>query len=529
VIRTLRLALAIVLAAAALVRAADPPANTIEPAELTTRPNLVGQTVVVEDRVRLFQFHPGEGYDELILRRTPVLFRLPKPIRPDAPPKQQCIRVQGTLVREGDRWFCDVIAFEMLPNDINRLDDAVAALRPADYQGRLHWARWAERRGKEFKDTALLDRARELDRDALRIEAERPAADPARHWLALAERAKDPRYPREESGALAHRGLRARLAAVKNSADAERLRKQIVGFFPNAQLEEGDAAGAGKWLAVYAKDPADAYRLALPDVRAYFDHQLWADTTERELDFQSAEAPDPDAAIEVADRAESQLRDRPEVARRLLQNALTAATRDLGRLRQTQVEQIGNLYRTKLRQPDRALTLVRDWLAEQRKNRLQRTDAEGRVALALRYETMLGDEQTALELLREAWKIDPDSKEVAEAFRRKGFRKVNDEWVDARKGRTESDSSAEAVPSPRAASSELSLKNSTPDEVRTRMGSKPSRIIRVATQSRVIEQWIYYGDRKTTFVNFRYDADQARPVVVSSYSIDTSTIRLRPR
>ena len=57
------------------------------------------------------------------------------------------------------------------------------------------------------------------------------------------------------------------------------------------------------------------------------------------------------------------------------------------------------------------------------------TDAEGPLELASNYEEMLGDTVTAVELLRKAWRIDPNSKEVAEAFRLRGYRKVRDEWV----------------------------------------------------------------------------------------------------
>ena len=72
--------------------------------------------------------------------------------------------------------------------------------------------------------------------------------------------------------------------------------------------------------------------------------------------------------------------------------------------------------------------MTREWL-EIRKSRLSDTDAEGPLELASHYEEMLGDTVTAVELLRKAWRIDPNSKEIAEAFRIRGFRKVRDEWV----------------------------------------------------------------------------------------------------
>ena len=92
------------------------------------------------------------------------------------------------------------------------------------------------------------------------------------------------------------------------------------------------------------------------------------------------------------------------------------------------------IYRVTLQQPEKARALYRSWLDEQKNRRLSPRDAEGRIALAEQYEALLDDRATALSLLRDAWKIDPESREVADAFRRQGFRKVNNEWVEPSKG-----------------------------------------------------------------------------------------------
>src|SRR5262249_10165329 len=100
--------LATALIVGSLGNAADPPSGLIEPSELTKRADLLGRSVALEDRVRLFMFHPGLGYDELSLKRTPVVFRLPARLRPEGQPRQRCVRVEGVLSRQGDQWYCDV-------------------------------------------------------------------------------------------------------------------------------------------------------------------------------------------------------------------------------------------------------------------------------------------------------------------------------------------------------------------------------------------------------------------------------------
>ena len=60
----------------------------------------------------------------------------------------------------------------------------------------------------------LAEAARELDGEAIRIEAERPSARPA-DWLALAQRARTRGIPEPVPSALAHRAFRARSPASR--------------------------------------------------------------------------------------------------------------------------------------------------------------------------------------------------------------------------------------------------------------------------------------------------------------------------
>ena len=59
----------------------------------------------------------------------------------------------------------------------------------------------------------------------------------------------------------------------------------------------------------------------------------------------------------------------------------------------------------------------------------------------------------------------------------------------------------------------------TIEQVRARLGGKPDRISRSATQDETIEQWIYQGPRGTQVVNIRRTRGRSRPEVVSSYTI----------
>src|SRR5205085_1460185 len=135
--------------------AADDGPREVEPSELTRRPELVGREVVVDDRVKLFILHEGTGFDEILLQRTPVVFRLPPDLRYQHPPDERVVRLKGVLRKAGDPWVCDVKAVELMPSDIQRLERAIAVLPPNDAEHRAAWARWAERRGTDFRDPVL--------------------------------------------------------------------------------------------------------------------------------------------------------------------------------------------------------------------------------------------------------------------------------------------------------------------------------------------------------------------------------------
>jgi hypothetical protein len=479
------------------------------------RPDLLGHEVVVDDRVSFFvQSNMGRYFDELYLKRTQVVFRLPPPLRFDQNPRAAAARVQGVLKKEGDLWVCEVRSLELLPPDLDRVNRGVAALPPLDSEGRAAWARWAEQRGKAFDDQALRKRSRELDGEAIRIEAERASARPA-DWFALAQRARTREVPEPEPSALAHRAFRAQLPDARTAPEWKTLQERIAAFFPNAAKPPSEDADLARWEVPYANDPAGAYRQAPVPVREVLDHRLWADATQGLLERQAAD--EPARAVQIADQASAQLPDRPQVAARMMEDGLGAATRQMGTLRQRDVEALAALYRDRLRQPERAKSLLRSWLDEQRKRRLSETDAEGRLALAGQYETLIDDRSTAIDLLQEAWKIDPQSKEVADAFLRRNYRRVGDRWVAPARSFTNDDASSAGAPP--AGHSEGSLLRLSPREVRAHLGGKPDRIVWSSSQGQTIEQWIYQGPKQVRYVNLLHTPGSFVPRVIADYTL----------
>ncbi len=500
----------------------------VDAAHLDRRADLVGRMVVVDDRVRFYQYHAGRGYDELYLKRTNVVFRLPARLRPEGAPRPMPVVVQGRLARDQDQLVCDVVTLKVLPNDLDRLDQAISALPARDFENRKAWAAWAEARGKAFKENALIQRARSLEAEALRLESEqkRVTVDAPKVWLTLAEEARRRKIAEPEPSALAHKALQAKLAAASKSDSIKEIIPLIERFFPEAARDRASGQiDLGRWNEAYANDPGAAYRAAPDAVRKALNRRLWADAVAKLLEVQAAL--DPRSAIELASRAETELPDRPQLATKLLNTGLDQARQNLGSLRLAEVRALAQAIREQLKDPQAALELYRNWLKIQR-DRLSETDAEGPVALAVLYEDLLQDRAAARELLERAWKIDPGSKEVAEAFRTRGYRRVKDQWVEAAPtsaaGETNSPTGAGSRPEP---SSPHGLRGKTPDEVSQLMASKPEGKVISGTKGQIIEQWIFLvpNQSQVRYVNFLHTPGELLPRVVSDYFLPRNVLK----
>jgi tetratricopeptide (TPR) repeat protein len=498
----------------------------VEPAELDRREDLVGREVVVDDHVRYYVPRTGTEPDELQLKRTPITFEVPRRLRPVASTRLSAAIIRGVLRREGSRLVCGVTEIQPVGGDLDRLETGLKSLAAKDFEGRKTWVQWAERRSKDFKDSALSVRARALEGEALRIESDmkRLGVDAPREWLTMAQEARRRRVPEPEPSALGHRAFKTRLTAATTVAELTALIKEINEFFPKAA---GDLASArlnlARWEGPYGDDPAGTYRAAPSQIREALTRRIWADATARLLELQASE--DLNAALAAADRAAAAVPEKTTLPAQLIDNAATAARRDLPNLRLSEVKALAAVYREKLQQPGPALEILGEWLRIRQK-RLSATDAEGPLELANLYEELIQDRVTAVELLRKAWRIDPSSKEIAEAFRSRGFRKAKDEWIEPALSPPNPAAATAGAPTARPPSTAQGLRGLTGDEVRTRLGGKPDRVNYVATRGELIEQWIYHLDnKKLRFVNLLRSPGELKPRVIADYTIPSSSLK----
>ena len=501
----------------------DPTIPLVEPEQLTRNPDLIGREVTVDDRVLFYQSHRGPGgkqiYDELLLKRTPVIFKLPPALRPDRPPREPVARVQGVLRQEGKQVYCDVQSVEMLPADLTRFEKELTKLSPRDNAGRLRWADWGAKRGKAFKDEPLIRRAREVESEAILADAQRQGAD----LLTLSKSARAKGLDAALAGGLAHAGYLQRLAEAKTSADLARLAKEVDEALPDAADPKGSKiAGLEEWLPRYKINPTLAYRDAPPPIRAALDRKLLADIVQQRLERRAGE--EPSKTMNLADEARTSLPDRPEVAAKLRTGGLASSEASVASMRLSEVEALAKTFRDE-QEDGRAKKLLAAWLEDQRLKKLSAGDADGRILLASHYLRLLDDRLNAAALLREAVRIDPNSRDAADAFRRLGYKKSTEgEWVESRPTpppavplQPTAPSTTPANETPPASDPEKTLIGLTPAQVKRKIGA-PDKITRSATNKETIEQWIYQRPKGFQIINFKRPRIDSKPQVVASYS-----------
>lgn len=485
----------------------------VEPADLVRRSDLVGRDIIVDDRIRYFlETKRGQGFDEVIFKRTEVPFKLMPGARYARPPSEPNAVARGTLRQVDGRLICEVLSLDLQPNDVDRLNHELNRIRPDDFAARRNWALWAERRGHDLNDPKLEAKGVALEGDALWGEASRPGSDP----IALADAAAQRPIPREVREALYHRGFRRAVAQEADPATLDDLARRVKAIFPRSVEPRSGVAPALK----ADDDPAAVFRGASEEDRTRLNRQLYADLVEKRLNARLAA--NPAMAVALVEEANRLLPDRPATADRFRQRGLAQAEQGVTAMRQADVEELARTFRDS-GQPDRARHALEEWLGDRRKHRLSPNDAEGRVLLAANYEKLLGDRRTAGELLAEADRIDPASRSVADAFLRLGFRKGDAGWYDptvtSPTAATQPDSAPKGLESSDAGNS---LRGLTQAQARLRMGGKPDRVVRSATQGIIVEQWIYRTGRSEQYIIFRIDAAATEPRVAASYSLSIS-------
>ena len=214
---------------------------------------------------------------------------------------------------------------------------------------------------------------------------------------------------------------------------------------------------------------------------------------------------EPKNALALAEEAGSQLPDGPRWSPVSWNRPWRRPRTTWPALRQADVEKLATLDREKLGKPDDAREALAAMARRPTPEVTQPDRRRGSRLVSRPVRVDAGGPGRPPPSCPSAWKIDPQSRDVADAFRCRGFRRVNDDWVEPSRTVAGADVARASGPQPApAATRSDSLRGSSPQEVRGRLGGQPNRKVFSATQGQLLEQWIYFGAKENQYINFSH-------------------------
>jgi len=185
----------------------------------------------------------------------------------------------------------------------------------------------------------------------------------------------------------------------------------------------------------------------------------------------------------IADLIDNALPERHGLAELQRERELKERLAHVDRLTRPEMLDLADRFRRK-KQPDKADETVANWLKATEKQ-LRTEGPVGLMRAAEEYIDLLEDEEKAIELLKEAYKLSPESERISERLTQLEYRLQDGEWIPAKlvKERLE-------TPIQKAIRAGRVIEGMTATQVRRTLGAATS-VTRIATSGQVSELWIY--------------------------------------
>ena len=409
--------------------------------------------------------------------------------------------VTGHLIQRGGRFVFIVRGLTSRPSDLESLRARRAEIiRRGDAESRYVVGEWAARRADFYEDEELQREADAVNLEGLTIERNALAADDIDGRLALAEKARRLELPDAVRVELLHEAYRIEWDDLRKPEQPnqqgflEKLARDLPGS------TEPLKALAPELEKSYSALPLAAYtRADLSERRTL--HRLFYTEVVLAMILRDVQ-PDGRNGAEIAQRIEERLPERRALAQQHRNAELQWRLTRVASLPRSEMLALAEEF-AEGGQPDKAVETKQNWLAA-RTERLRQDGASGLVVAAEEYVNLLDDRETAIKLLLEAYRLAPESKQVAAALGRHGYVWRLGQWLPAEE--------AEAIPlSPvqQAIREGRISAGMTAVHVRQALGA-PSSITRVATAEQVNEVWTY-GEPNSSRLAIHFLRPRQRP------------------
>ncbi len=404
------------------------------------------------------------------------------------------IEVSGHMTEKDGKPIFIIEKAQPTASEIDRFATKRRALRDPTPAGLYELGEWARTLGSYYEDEELKKKAGDAFLEAVQVEHKQLAERTPATLLALAKKVKDYNLPAALSQSYIHEAYRIEWDNLRSdkqipptklpgllaefekrlAQDLDGAREQLAG--PRANMEKS-----------YRDNPIQQYEKASAEDRRVL-HRLF-DMEVILFGIERAAKPDGSNGWDVGGRIDALLPDRHDVAEKYRERQLAFDATRVSTMTKEEAVTLANRYRQRNR-PDLATSTLKSWLDARRKQ-IRDNDAESLRQLAEQYTELLDDKPTTIHFLMQAYRADPESKEVADALNRRGLYLRDGQW------QTEAQiKEAPRDPLNEAMKQGIVIPQMNPAHVRGALG-EPTATMRIATADTLDEIWIYREGEKT--------------------------------
>ncbi len=395
--------------------------------------------------------------------------------------RDKTIEVTGHLIRLGGQLLFVVERYHERPSD---LDTARGKKRLIDGEKPGDWyelAEWLSARSAFYQDEELAKVAKESYQNGIDAERRRlPPKDPqALEKLA----AKVARYKLSDllRMELIHEAYQLRWEAGRKGAEKQlrELAGQMARDLPGSQipLEPPEPELQKK----YWESPLAVYREADAHGRRKLHRVFYSEIIQTSIERKAA--PDGSDGYKIAEEIDKQLPERHALAESYREKELALKFSKVATMTQPEMLELSAQFEARM-QSEKSLSTKKKWLAA-RREQLSKDGLAGLTRAAELYLELLKDEKTAADLLKGAYKLSPDSKEIIDKLNKLGYRLSGGKWLTTRERE-----SLPEDPIQRSIRQGVVVVGMTRSQVRKTLGD-PTSMARIASARHIIEVWIY--------------------------------------
>jgi len=390
------------------------------------------------------------------------------------------VEVVGRLGRRNNRLAFIVDRLTELPSDLQTFLAMQSKLDSNKLEDWYTLGKWAQNRGKFYKDEKLLERSRFAFTKGVTLEYDSFKAEKPENYFQLAKKIEAFELPDERAAELVHEGCWVAFRKVSKT-DQKRIAELLVKFkadlvgciipidLPKPALRE-----------TYKKSPIETYAKADKLQRRTLHRMLYSELQLAPIIAKAAK--DGSNGFEIADKIEKEIPELEPLAEKYRLLELEHKLANVAKHPRQAMQELSQQFHDR-NDPKKARQVIATWIEARAKTILEGNDDDDRLELANDYLNLLGDQATCVEILKETYDRDPKNADIVSRLQDLGFVLVGERWVTK--------AEADKMPKPKVKKQTgVVNEGDSPEDVRRLLGV-PTSISKIASRRFILKVWIY--------------------------------------